>query len=114
MYIHAVPLMPLSRPKTEVCAVGGFGGDRRKAGELVGPRRQQGRLPVPSKGSLAGCLAHKKVAVSQPWWGLFLALQSEVLRIVGASLAAREFADTLCSPRRPAATYSCKVRTLPS
>ena len=114
MYIRAAGCMPLSRPKTEVCAAGGFGGDRRKLGELVGPRRQQGRLPAPSKGSLAACLAHLKVTQSQPWWGLFVALRSEVLRIVGASLAAREFADTLCSPRRPAATYCCKVRTLPS
>jgi len=101
--------MPLSLPTREVCAAGGFGADRRKAGELVGPRRHQGRLLAPSKGSLAACLAHKKNAMSQPWWGLFVALRSEVLRIVGSSAAAIEFVDNLCAPRCATASYCCKV-----
>jgi hypothetical protein len=101
--------MPLSRPKMEVCAAGGFGVDRRKAGELVGPRRHQGRLLAPSKGSLAACLAHLKVTQSQPWWGLFVALRSEVLQIVGSSAAAIEFVDNLCAPRCATASYCCKV-----
>ena len=105
--------MPLSRPKREVCAAGGFGADRRKAGELVGPRRHQGRLLAPSKGSLAACLASKHVSMSQPWWGLFVALRSEVLWIVGSSAAAIEFVDNLCAPRCATASYCCKVQCAP-
>ena len=100
---------PISLPTREVCAAGGFGADRRKAGELVGPRRHQGRLLAPSKGSLAACLASKHVSMSQPWWGLFVALRSEVLRIVGSSAAAIEFVDNLCAPRCATASYCCKV-----